>query len=273
MTEKKSSKWWKDFKKVIEENSGMTTIGSSAISVVGGVAAGPWGLFSGAAGVAIAVVYAGIKSYPAPKKSPADLIGKKLSFEDLVQLDTNPLLLAVVGASQSGKSTFLSTAQHNKKPSTRTNKVQGEIMMLPGKPPDYIALLDADGKEFYQQFELVEKADFIVLFIDHNKSSVDKQMSEERLKEHDNFIEQVEPVLKKRKNLPKIHLLFNKRDLWENESDSDYLKSWFEKHAAEWKRRNISKEFTYGYHTNMTTDDTATMMEVIRGCVKERGLV
>lgn len=178
----------------------------------------------------------------------------------------------MVGASQSGKSTFWKKAQHLSKIPPRTNTVQAEILMLPGDPPQYAALLDADGKEFIQQFEILKDADFLILFVDHNTGSTDPLKSIERLADHDRFIEQIEPVIRRGSTLPRLHLLFNKRDLWQNGSETLELNQWFDKHVADWKRINIASELTFSVHSNNNTHDMANMMEAIKEFVAARDI-
>ncbi|HBE9178344.1 TPA: hypothetical protein KNH08_001192 [Serratia fonticola] len=239
-------------------------------AVTGLVVAAPISTALGGVGIVGAIIFAGASSLPPKLRTVAESLGQKLPLEDLATLDHPPIRLAVVGATQSGKSTFLSTTKHSAKSPTRTNKVQAEILMLPGNPPAYIALLDADGREFVQQFEILKDADLLIVFVDHHISATEKIKSDERLAEHNRFIEQIEPVLKRRVSPPKIHLLFNKRDLWESGPDSAELMQWFQRHVTDWKRINIANDFSFGFHTNNSTDDTAEMMGIIRGFFESR---
>ena len=242
--------------------------GGAALS--GLIVAVPVATAIGGAVLVGAVIFAGVRSFPPKLSTAAESLGQKLSLEKLATLDHPPIRLAVVGATQSGKSTFLKSTQHSAESSTRTNKVEAEILMLPGNPPACIALLDGDGKEFAQQFEIIKEADLLIVFVDHNVSATNKIKSDNRLAEHDRFIEQIEPVLKRRSSRPKIHLLFNKRDLWESGPDSAELINWFQRHADEWNRIGITNDFSFGFHTNNTTADTAKMMAVIRDFVANR---
>ncbi|HJE67220.1 hypothetical protein [Pseudomonas oryzihabitans] len=248
----------------------MVALISGGAAVTGLIVAAPVAIALGGVGIGGAIIYAGVRSLPPKLRTAAQTIGQKLPLEDLASLDHPPIRLAVVGATQSGKSTFLSTTKHSVKPTTRTNKVQAEIMMLPGNPPAYIALLDADGREFVQQFEILKEADIVVIFVDHHVGATVRDKSEERLAEHNRFIEQIEPVLKRIASPPKVHLLFNKRDLWETGPNSADLKQWFDGHVAAWQRINLTNDFSFGFHTNNSTDDTAEVMGIIRSFVASR---
>lgn len=267
---RKWNTWPRKFVEKIESTSGVVALISGGAAVTGLIVAAPIAIALGGVGIGGAIIFAGVRSLPPKLRTVADSLGQKLPLEDLATLDHPPIRLAVVGATQSGKSTFLSTTQHSAKSPTRTNKVQAEILMLPGNPPTYIALLDADGREFVQQFEIIKEADLLIVFVDHHISATEKIKSEERLAEHNRFIEQIEPVLKRIVPPPKIHLLFNKRDLWESGPDSAELMQWFQRHVADWKRINITNEFSFGFHTNNSTDDAAEIMGIIRGFVASR---
>jgi hypothetical protein len=262
--------WPRRFAEKIESTSGMVAVIAGAATVTGLIFAAPVAIAIGGVGLGGAIIFAGVRSIPPKLSTAAESLGQKLSLEKLAKLDHPPIRLAVIGATQSGKSTFLKRTQHSAESSTRTNKVEAEILMLPGNPPAYIALLDGDGREFAQQFEILKEADLLIVFVDHNVSATQNIKSEDRLAEHDRFIEQIEPVLKRRLSRPKIHLLFNKRDLWESGPDSTELINWFQRHADEWNRIDITNDFSFGYHTNNTTADTAKMMDIIRGFVANR---
>jgi len=255
--------WRKNFAAKVESTSGMVGLLGGAGTVAGAFASMPIATIIGGAVVGGAIIHAAWRSIPVKSLSVSECVGRKLSIAELDSFEDSILRLAVIGASQSGKSTFLSSAQHLSQPSSRTNTVQAEILMLPGHPPKYIALLDADGKEYVQQFEILKAADFFILFVDHNASSTDGLKMAERLADHDRFIEQVEPLLRGR-SLKKIHLLLNKRDLWEGKSESVELMSWFEKHVQDWRRMGVADEVTSSVHSNKDTQDMAKMVEVIR---------
>lgn len=248
----------------------MVALFSGAATLTGAIAAAPVATAIAGAALAGSVIYVAYRSIPPKSFKAAQLLGKQLSLEDLTSLDQNLIRVVVVGASQSGKSTFFLKAQQLSKNSSRTNTVQAEILMLPGNPPQYVALLDADGKEFVQQFEILKDADFLILFVDHSISATDPSKSADRLADHDRFIEQVEPVIRRGRQLPKLHLLFNKRDLWENSAEAPELLQWFDNHVADWRRINIASDLTFSAHSNNHTNDMANIMEMIRNFVSSR---
>lgn len=248
----------------------MVALLSGAATITGAIAAIP--MATGIAGATLvgSILYVAYRSIPPKSVQVSQLLGRQLSLDDLASLEENLIRVVVVGASQSGKSTFLKNAQQLSTNSSRTNTVKIEILMLPGDPPQYVALLDADGKEFVQQFEILKDADLLILFVDHNASATDPSKSIERLADHNRFIEQVEPVIRRGRPLPKLHLLFNKRDLWENGTEAQQLSDWFDNHVSDWKRINIATELTFSSHSNKDTSDMANMMGIIRTFVSSR---
>jgi len=255
--------WPKRFTKEIENTSGMFALGSSAAALVGAFVAMPL-VILGSVGLGGVLFYAGLKSIPPKVRSSSELIGSQLLLEDLSEIDPPILKLAVIGATQSGKSTFLAALQHSARAPTRTNRIYAEILTLPGSTPKFVALLDADGQEFYQQFEVIKKADFIVFFVDHNISSTEKNRAVERLAKHEEFKSQIEPVLRERKTSLRFHLVFNKRDLWEDSENSTELQKWFETQCLDWEKILKNDTFTFSLHSNKSVSDTAEMMEIIR---------
>lgn len=262
--------WPRKFAEKIESTSGMVAVIAGAATLTGLIVAAPVAIAIGGVSLGGAIIYAGVRSIPPKLSTAAENFGQKLSLENLAALDHPPIRLAVIGATQSGKSTFLANTQHSTETPPRTNEVEAEIVMLPGNPPAYVALLDGDGTEFAQQFEIIKEADLLIIFVDHNVSATQNIKSEDRLAEHDRFLKQIEPVLKRRLSRPKIHLLFNKRDLWENGPDSAELINWFQRHADEWDRIGITNDFSFGFHTNNAAADTAKVMKIVRGFVANR---
>lgn len=270
MYSRKWKNWPSRFAQAVEATSGMAGLISGGIAVTGVVLSAPIATGLGAFGFIGTLCYLGVRSFPKKMPQPAKMVGQELSLEELASVEPAPVRLAVVGASQAGKSTFLQTTLHADKAIARTNRVSAEMLMLSGDPPLYVALLDADGTEFVQQFEIAKEADFLIIFVDHSVSSTDLGMSESRLSDHRNFIAQIEAVLKRRESIPKLHFLFNKRDLWESGTDVNALTEWFETTVSEWRRLNLAQDFSYSLHSNREQSDIAKLIKEIRTFVSHR---
>jgi hypothetical protein len=215
------------------------------------------------------IAYLAWDSFPPKMKLAQDCLGIQMSLKQLGEIHPPLLKLAVIGASQTGKSTFLSSTQHAASPE-RTNNVYAEILAIAGNPPKYIALLDGDGSEYIQQFDILREADIIFVFTDHNSQSNSADISESRLSEQDRFIKQIQSVIKNRSSLPAIHFLLNKRDLWERGPHAEKLALWHAEHAERWSSGNFSSEFSSSHHSNRNTEDTSLKMAIIKNLISKR---
>lgn len=269
MSRRKWSSWPSRFAREIESTSGAVGLLSGLATMTGLVVAAPMATAIGGVGLLGAIIFAGRQSIPPKMRLAAHSLGEQISLLQLAEIDPPPFKLAVVGASQSGKSTFLSAAQHSPSPN-RTNRIYAEILMLPGNPATYVALLDADGAEFIQQFEILKEADLIFIFVDHNATPNFSGKSDERLKEHDVFIRQVKSAIKRRKILPDVHFLINKRDLWQSGSDAPELTSWYERHVEGLGDGNYALNFSCSMHSNWQTNDLTALMALIKKLISQR---
>ncbi|PIF77144.1 hypothetical protein CLU95_4316 [Variovorax sp. 54] len=269
MTKRDWASWPGRLGKKIESTSGRVAIVSGMAAAAGLVLATPTVLAVGGVVTVGALIAALVQSFPEKKRSISEFIGGQCSLEDLDSLDLKIPRLAVVGVTQSGKSTFLSTAQQINHVHRRTNKIYAEIMTLPGAPAKYVALLDGDGEKYMQQFEIAAKADYLVVFVDHNISSSSGDCIASRLREHEQFKDQMEPVLRQRGTIERIYLLMNKRDIWEAGSDAAMASSWFDAFAKDYSKSGLSKTFAYSNHSNKNTTDTAAVMQDIRDFVSK----
>jgi len=271
MAKRSWKKWPGRFGSTIESTSGAVALAGGLAGAGAAVVAAPLVAVVGGLVLGGALLFAAVKSFPPLRKTAGEMLGQKVTLDLLADVDPPPLRLAIVGSTQTGKSTFLSAAQQKAPTNSRTNKIYAEIMILPTNPPTYAALLDGDGKAFIQQFEIAREAEFLIFFVDHNNSATDGKKSDARLAEHDQFIAQMETTIQSTKRVPRLHLLLNKRDIWQNGGDERELEVWFKKHASEWKRLSLSDDFTSDTHSNMITSDGAKVMEQIRTYAASRG--
>jgi len=128
----------------------------------------------------------------------------------------------------------------------------------------YVALLDGDGGQLFQQFEIAKNADFLLVFVDHNDGDDETRRSMERITDHDMFLKQLESVLKDREPLSRLHLVLNKQDLWQKSKSAKELQEWFLEHARQWERIGIAKNITYDIHSNKSPSDVSQIIQHIR---------
>lgn len=268
MARRNWKEWPNRFGHAIIATGGVVGLVGIGIAAVGTTVAGPVVTIVGAVTIGGALLYAGCKGIP-PKMLPAsERVGLKFSLDELKSIDPCILKLGIVGTTQSGKTTFTNFILQKSPETSRTNKIYATIVALQTTPPLYVALLDGDGYQMWQQFEIAEKADFILVLVDHNQSNVSINTSNERIKEHDNFLKQIEFHIKNHNCSACVHLLFNKRDLWERSRKSSQLLQWFDSHVSHWKAANIAGDISSDIHSNLITDDMVKVVARIAGKAK-----
>jgi GTPase SAR1 family protein len=239
------------------------------ISAAGATVAAPMLLITGVVTIGGAILYAGYRGLP-PTLIPAkELVGKIIPLETLNSIERPVLKLGIVGTTQSGKTTFLKQVLQQPTETSRTNNVYASIVTLQTTPAEYIALIDGDGYQYDQQFQVAEHADFLIVFIDHSLGNQETNLSSNRLDEHDRFIGQLEPHTKRKNQVTKIHLLLNKRDLWQKSEDAEALTKWFENHASSLKKSMFPTEVTSEVHSNLNASDINKVLRLISNRAKE----
>lgn len=252
--------------KSLNDAGGLLGIGGIVVSVVGVAAAVPVVVGVGIASVAATAIYALAKGFPPKLKNPNELIGVKIPILDFVNFTEDFTKLGIIGPSSSGKSTFLNHATTLKSENSRTNIVTGTILTLQTNPPKLIGLIDGDGREFAQQFEVIKPSDIIFIFLDHNIHENSKDIIKGRLQENENFLNQFEGYLKINKDklhLSHIHFVLNKRDLWQNSPQKAQLMEWFSKIVNSWKHKNFASDISSSIHSNVLAVDITNLMQVI----------
>ncbi len=84
-----------------------------------------------------------------------------------------------------------------------------------------------------------------------------------RLEEHDRFIQQLEFYMRRRPPFKHLHLVLNKRDLWERSRKADELRDWLTTHALHLKEVNIASNITSDAHSNLIATDIGKVVRQI----------
>lgn len=262
MPKRRWTTWPKRFGNALTETSGIISIAGVGISAVGATVAAPALFIFGGITISLAVLYAGYRGIPPKLKSGSELVGLTIPIEELDEIDHPILKLGIVGSTQSGKTTFLQQALQRPAGTTRTNKVYASVVALQTTPTKYIALIDGDGDQFAQQFQVAEHADFLLIYLDHNLGDISVAKSKERIEEHDRFMKQLESHIKKR-HITRIHVVLNKRDLWEKSKNAVELKAWFEAHVDHLKQVSNTDGITSDIHSNLNATDIGKVLSLI----------
>lgn len=214
-------------------------------------------------------MYAAIRGVPPKMRQASEFVGQNVSLETLQSINPPILKLGIVGYTQSGKTTFLKQALQQITETNRTSNVYATILTLQTSPTKYIALLDGDGEQFPQQYQVAADADILIVLVDHNQGNNMTEKSLDRIEDHNRFLKQLEYYIRSNKPLEKLHLIMNKRDLWESSTNSKELREWFENHVNDWKRSNIAKEVTSSIHSNLIANDMTKINRYIIESAKE----
>ncbi len=264
-----ASRNWKDWPKnaysSLNQAGGFLGIAGIATGAVGLVVAAPVAVGIGAVTVGATCIYAAVAGFPKKKLNPNDHIGQRISLNDMQNLSETILKIGVFGASSSGKSTFLEHAITSNRQVAVTHDITATIVSLQTNPPKKVSLLDGDGKTLAQQFKIVKHADAVFIFLDHTASNIGDSLDNERLKKHEEYLNQLGAYLKDEQihNLKQIHFVLNKKDLWNSSADKQTLTNWFDNIVNIWHGKNFSRKVTYSYHSNILASDITDLMNTV----------
>ena len=265
-------KWkrnWRSWLKRIAESVSRTEIIVGLTGLGFTISAQPYLQVPGALVLIAILIFIGYRTFPDRLLSVASLASteKFISPDQLLMLDTSVVSIGAVGAKQTGKSTFLNYAFQIPDEPVKTSSIAVRVVPVPRAVPQiFCALVDGDGDQFSQQFDVCDHVDVLFVFLDHNSSSAEVIGDADRLKEHSSFLNQLRAHLNRNKdNQPCcIHFVLNKRDLWEKNIDiKRYLVSWFEEVAKEWDGYGMAKSVTFSSHSNLKTKDIQDLTQLI----------
>jgi Ethanolamine utilisation - propanediol utilisation len=238
--------WPKQLTTELNSVSGIAGVGGTALSVAGWTAvAGTVGIAFGVLGIAIAAGALGHaiwKSIPPQLQKPEDLVGQNLSLDVLAKVHPPIPTLGIVGPSRAGKTTLKSRLSLQPTPTKRTQVVTAYIAPLVTTPVKYIAILDGGGESYAQQFAVAAPAEIICAVLDHNSSDTAATVDAGRMASHSLFMQQMRGYLSEAQKgrAGWVHLLLNKRDLWETSSGDEKatLSNFFKEEVSKWQQGN-----------------------------------
>jgi len=206
-----------------------------------------------------------IRAIPPLKLQANEHLGQVFDdIDDIEKIDPPLPCIGFVGVSRSGKTTLLSRVIADVAQPVRTEEPYFVITNVPGDIDHLFILMDAAGQQFSQQFKVLDKADYIVALIDSSASEISRDIDRVRLNQHEQLLQQFEGYLRRSPRRPKaLHLLLNKRDLWEGESGETRFRQWVDSQEARW--RTIPEiEFSFDTHSNFKAEDTPKIIQKIR---------
>ncbi len=277
-----SKRRWKEWptrmRDELNGTSGVATVGGSILSVLSFVGlsavSGAAAVVTGGVGVVIAVGAVGLagwKAIPPKLKDASNLVGKRISIQELISVYPPLLKISIVGPSRAGKSTLVNMIRNEEPPDERTRGIHVYIAALQVSPVRYIAVVDGGGQLYADQFTVATPADILCIVLDHNDTDNDQQVSQERLNEHMAFLRQLRGYLQSQRSEPLawIHILLNKRDLWESsqEEDKQHLLTFLSDAEKEWRDGNWAKKVSSAQHSNRYAADVGAFLRQIVGFI------
>jgi hypothetical protein len=258
--------WPKNAYDSMNKNAGgFLGIAGILTGVVGVIVTAPIAVIIGGVTVAATITYAVVSGFPKKKINANDYIAKPMTLAEMQNLSEDLLKIGIFGTSSSGKSTFIKHATVSNNVIPVTHEITATIALLQSSPPRKIALLDGDGKNFSQQFKVVNHSQVLIVFLDHNSGDAELTINNNRLTRHEEYLLQLEGFLKTEKvgKIKLIHFVLNKKDLWKQIRSVDKLVSWFEGIVNDWSHKNFSDKVSHSQHSNNESADIIALMNVI----------
>jgi GTPase involved in cell partitioning and DNA repair len=254
---------------------GLSAAGATIAGVSQGIAA--IGLFAATGPVAIAITVGGsalalggltaavFRSVPPKKQSASEFNSRHITLSQLAELHPPVLKLGIVGDTRAGKTTLINRILQKPRPKDRTQGVGAYIAALQTSPVEYVALIDGSGEEFSDQFQIAERADVLVMLLDHNKSATVSQIDPDRISENRDFHRQIRTHLasvREGQSKDAVYILINKRDLWQQEAGEKQreLLNVVDQLAETWRTSALAQKVVVLRHSNLSQDDVSAFL-------------
>lgn len=133
--------------------------------------------------------------------------------------------IAISGLGDVGKTTLIKNFSNALRSKERTYGKGCYVVNLSNNSYNYAAILDGTGQKIDIQNSLILEADIVIFIVDHNISNSEVTIDNERLFEHNTFVEQaIDKMIDEEHFPPYIYILLNKKDLWKQNLEKDQEK-------------------------------------------------
>jgi len=265
-------RWLRRFGPRLQEQlnvvAGVVGVAAFALALAGVLAGGTARTLLVVAGASVAgvMVIVGIaRAWPPKELKPSDVAGKDLPLADLPSIYPRVPALGILGSGAVGKTTLKKRLlQMPTREKEATQRVTFHVSPLLHDHTRYIALLDGRGESYDQQFEIAAQAEIVLVLIDHNDIETTGP-NPDRLTSHHDFGIQIRDYLKRHETSKRaVHLLLNKKDLWQNadSDDQERIRGFFSNEVDLW-RAALGDGVSSAEHSNNVPNDTAHLIEAI----------
>ena len=202
-------------------------------------------------------------SWPERKISADKKLGEKIEIEEVKYVYPTLVKVGIVGSTSVGKTTLSENITQIPYSRERTQKTSAYITSTRTSPAKYFALIDGPGNNTPQQFDIIKNSDIIILLFDHNESNSSRNILDSRLRDLSILNNQFRNLFNQHNlKMKQIHLLLNKKDLWENvvEVEKQKLNEWFENECNRWKHGNFAEQISFNHHSNLLVEDVNNLI-------------
>ncbi|HDG7592985.1 TPA: GTPase domain-containing protein [Klebsiella pneumoniae] len=153
------------------------------------------------------------------------------SYNDLSHYKDIIPVVAVLGLSRTGKTTLIDTVFYNKPLNKRTQGIYGRLKNIGNKKD--VFFYDMSGENIIQINNVMHLSDCIIFLLDHNESSDDTAINQQRINANIKLIEDLSSSYNEKGNNKTIPTLFliNKSDL---SRDYDLYEKFYKKAIINW---------------------------------------
>lgn len=209
-------------------------------------------------------------SWPKFPKSIASAVTNRTDIP-IEELTLYPMVpkIAIVGVSSVGKSTLRELLFNEEHSEGVSFSAGGRAIRLGPDDGTVAILLDGPGSSMQRQYEMAERADVICVVLDHSIAQ-DEAVSDVRLEQHATFFASIRQNLAAEwsKAPPsraiKVHLLMNKRDLWEqSKAQQGTLEKFLEAERSAWAAVRYVEPVTVANHSSTFTVDMVNVRKAL----------
>lgn len=194
------------------------------------------------------------------------------SFNDLSHYKDIIPVVAVLGLSRTGKTTLIDTVFYNKPLNKRTQGIYGRLKNIGNKKD--VFFYDMSGENIIQINNVMHLSDCIIFLLDHNESSDDTAINQQRINANIKLIEDLSSSYNEKGNNKTIPTLFliNKSDL---SRDYDLYEKFYKKTIINWSHvfgksikcmvysnKNVSEAIDNNSSTTYALKDVIEFIEV-----------
>ncbi|CAM7563577.1 MULTISPECIES: GTPase domain-containing protein [Enterobacteriaceae] len=194
------------------------------------------------------------------------------SYNDLSHYKDIIPVVAVLGLSRTGKTTLIDTVFYNKPLNKRTQGIYGRLKNIGNKKD--VFFYDMSGENIIQINNVMHLSDCIIFLLDHNESSDDTAINQQRINANIKLIEDLSSSYNEKGNNKTIPTLFliNKSDL---SRDYDLYEKFYKKAIINWSHvfgksikcmvysnKNVSEAIDNNSSTTYALKDVIEFIEV-----------